>query len=193
MITYIKINGFKSFYNFEMEFTPFTVVAGTNGSGKSNLFDALQLLAHLAGTDSVKKAFHAQRSEFLEVFTQYGDEQYVNEIAFEVEMLVSKRVKDAWGNEAKVKYTRLKYALTLERFTNANGMEDVAVTHEHLEKIIPETDKWIKIIPEAVLKNWLPTIDDKPIVYLQTDTTTTPHIVTISKDGKVLVINAKDI
>ncbi|MEW5818300.1 MAG: AAA family ATPase, partial [Spirochaetota bacterium] len=39
MITHIKINGFKSFQNFEMSFTPLTVIAGVNASGKSNLFD----------------------------------------------------------------------------------------------------------------------------------------------------------
>ncbi len=44
MITYIKIDGFKSFKDFEMGFTPSTVVAGVNASGKSNLFDALKLL-----------------------------------------------------------------------------------------------------------------------------------------------------
>ncbi|MFB2919678.1 AAA family ATPase [Aerosakkonema funiforme] len=42
MLTYIKINGFKSFHNFEMEFTALTVIAGVNASGKSNLFDVLQ-------------------------------------------------------------------------------------------------------------------------------------------------------
>ncbi|SDC34112.1 AAA family ATPase [Niabella drilacis] len=48
MITYIKINGFKSFHKFEMEFTPFTIIAGANASGKSNLFDALLLLSRMA-------------------------------------------------------------------------------------------------------------------------------------------------
>ena len=48
MITHIKINGFKSFHNFEMMFTPFTVIAGINASGKSNLFDALELLSAIA-------------------------------------------------------------------------------------------------------------------------------------------------
>ena len=51
MITHIKIDGFKSFKNFEMSFTPLTVVSGPNASGKSNLFDALQLLSDLAQTD----------------------------------------------------------------------------------------------------------------------------------------------
>lgn len=45
MITYIKIKKFKSFHNFEMEFRPFTVIAGANASGKSNLFDALSFFA----------------------------------------------------------------------------------------------------------------------------------------------------
>ena len=48
MLTYVKISGFKSFHDFEMEFTPFTVIAGANASGKSNLFDALSLLSRLA-------------------------------------------------------------------------------------------------------------------------------------------------
>jgi AAA15 family ATPase/GTPase len=73
MITYIKINGFKSIHNFEMEFRPFTVVAGVNASGKSNLFDALKLLGRLAETDNLKKAFKEQRGEFIELFTQYAE------------------------------------------------------------------------------------------------------------------------
>ncbi|GAL93827.1 hypothetical protein N44_03579 [Microcystis aeruginosa NIES-44] len=38
-----------------MEFTPFTVVAGVNADGKSNLCDAWQLLVRLAQVD-LKKA-----------------------------------------------------------------------------------------------------------------------------------------
>ena len=103
MITYLKINGFKSFHNFEMEFTPFTVIAGANASGKSNLFDALTLLARLAETDSIKREFGKQRGEFTELFTQYGDDNYASEMEFVVDMLVNKKVKDAWGNEGTAK------------------------------------------------------------------------------------------
>jgi predicted ATPase len=49
----IKVHGFKSFDNFEMEFTPLT--AGVNADGKSNLCDAWQLLVRLAQVD-LKKA-----------------------------------------------------------------------------------------------------------------------------------------
>ena len=51
MITRIEISGFKSFWDFSLDFAPFTVVAGANASGKSNLFDAMRLLSNLATTD----------------------------------------------------------------------------------------------------------------------------------------------
>lgn len=70
MITYIKIDGFKSFQEFEMEFTPLTVIAGPNAAGKSNLFDALRLLSSLATTDKIQKAFREQRGDLLELFTK---------------------------------------------------------------------------------------------------------------------------
>jgi AAA15 family ATPase/GTPase len=48
MITQIEIDGFKTFKDFKVELAPFQVIVGANGSGKSNLFDALQLLSRLA-------------------------------------------------------------------------------------------------------------------------------------------------
>jgi len=83
MITKIEIDGFKTFRKFEMEFSPLTVIAGTNASGKSNLFDALKLLSRLAETD-LKTAFSEQRGEALELFTQYGGDSYATEMEFAV-------------------------------------------------------------------------------------------------------------
>ena len=93
MITKIKINGFKSFHNFEMSFTPFTIIAGTNASGKSNLFDALELLSKLAESDNIKKALQSQRGDFLELFSMYDRDIYADYMEFEVEMLVNQKVK----------------------------------------------------------------------------------------------------
>ena len=81
MITYLKINGFKSFHNFEMEFTPLTIVAGTNAAGKSNLFDALNLLSRLAEVDKIHTAFReGQRGDLFELFTQYDEHAYADEM-----------------------------------------------------------------------------------------------------------------
>jgi hypothetical protein len=43
VITRIEIDGFKSFVDFELDIPRFLVIAGSNGSGKSNLLDALEL------------------------------------------------------------------------------------------------------------------------------------------------------
>ena len=171
MITYIKINGFKSFHNFEMEFAPFTVIAGANASGKSNLFDALTLLSRLAETDNLKRAFGEQRGEFIELFTQYGDDNYATEIEFVVEMLVNKNIKDAWGNDSKLKYTRLRYELSIKRITNASGIQDLVVSKENLLKLNHQDDLWVSIsIPKKSLEFWRPKVGTgkRGVPYLET-------------------------
>jgi predicted ATPase len=185
MITYIKINGFKSFHHFEMEFTPLTVVAGANASGKSNLFDALKLLGRLAEeTVHIKKAFKEQRGEFIELFTQYGENDYATEIAFVVEMLVNRKVKDSWGNEAELKYTRLRYELKIKRFTNSLGIEDLAVTYEHLENLKPDEDKWVRLLPEEIVENWRPNVNRvRTVPYIKTETENNRPTVLVSQEG----------
>ena len=185
MITYIKIDGFKSFHNFEMEFTPFTVIAGANASGKSNLFDALTLLSRLAETDNLKRAFSEQRGEFIEMFTQYGDDKYAPEIHFAVEMLVNRNVKDAWGSEIELKYTRLRYELNIRRFTNLSGIEDLEVTNESLKKLNHQEDQWIKLIPKKSLELWRPKVATgrRGIAYIQTILEDNISTVLVPQDG----------
>jgi len=185
MITYIKINGFKSFHNFEMEFTPFTVIAGANASGKSNLFDALTLLSRLAETDSIKREFGKQRGEFIELFTQYGDENYAREIEFIVEMLVNKKVNDAWGNDGKLKYTRLRYELSIKRYTNSSGIEELTVSKENLIKLNHQEDNWIKIMPKKTLEYWRPKVvtGKRGIPYIQTEVENGLPVILVSQDG----------
>lgn len=187
MITYLKINGFKSFHNFEMEFTPFTVIAGANASGKSNLFDALTLLSRLAETDNLKRAFSEQRGEFIELFTQYGDDNYASKMEFVVEMLVNENVKDAWGNESKLKYTRLKYELSIKRFINSSGIEDLTVEYEHLENLQHNNDKWINnLISKNILENWRPKIPKggrRATPYIFTEKRNDVQTVIVPQDG----------
>ena len=186
MITYIKINGFKSFYNFEMTFTPLTIIAGTNASGKSNLFDALKLLSKLAETDNIKKAFtKEQRGEFVELFTQYDEGKYAEEMSFVVEMLVNKNVKDAWGNSSTIKYTRLKYELTIRRFTNNFGLDDIEVIHEKLVNLKHQDDKWIDIIPKDHREQWRPKVvtGKRGIPYINTTQENSVLTVEVPQDG----------
>jgi predicted ATPase len=57
MLTRIRIQGFKSFEDVEVELSPLTVLIGPNAAGKSNFLDALQLLSRLVLRSSVAEAF----------------------------------------------------------------------------------------------------------------------------------------
>jgi AAA15 family ATPase/GTPase len=48
MLTRLKVNGFKNLVDVDVRFGPFTCIAGANGVGKSNLFDAIRFLSLLA-------------------------------------------------------------------------------------------------------------------------------------------------
>ena len=57
---------------------------------------------------------------------------------FVVEMLVNKNIKDAWGNDSKLKYTRLRYELSIKRITNSSGIQDLVVSKENSKKYFEE-------------------------------------------------------
>lgn len=186
MITYIKINGFKSFLNFEMEFTPLTVIAGTNASGKSNLFDALRLISSLADADKIHNAFrNEQRGEMIELFTQYDEETWASEMEFVVEMLLNKTVKDAWGGEATLKYTRLRYELRIKRFVNDIGIDDLEVVYESLENLKHQEDRWIRFFPKETLEVWRPKVvtGKRGVPYIHTEIINGTPTVIVPQDG----------
>ena len=186
MITYIKIHGFKSFHNFEMVFTPLTVVAGVNASGKSNLFDALQLLARLAEVD-LKTAFSEQRGHPSELFTQYDEDDYATEMEFIVEMLVNRKVKDNWGGEVDLKYTRLRYQLKIKRESNISGFENLYIVDERLENLKHNEDNWVKnYIPKTVLETWRPKVvtGRRAIPYINTEDINGIATIVVPQDGQ---------
>jgi len=186
MITRLEVDGFKTFSKFVMEFTPFTIVAGTNASGKSNLFDVLNLLSNLADND-VRTAFNNLRGEPEEQFTQFSINEFSNEISIAVELLVDKKVRDNWGEEVILKYTRLRYEIKIERIRNKNGFDDLKIIYEHLSALKHQEDRWVKNnIDKKYLEFWRPKVKTgkrgKP--YILTDTKNDKQIVKIPLDGK---------
>ncbi len=143
MITHIEISGFKSFDNFQLDFAPFTVVGGVNASGKSNLFDALRLLAGLATTD-IRTAFsqQGQRGDIHELFSCYSDGSQAKEMSFAVEVLVQRNVTDNWGQKFEINHPRLRYELKIRREESEFGIELLKVAYEQLAKIDPSKDCW---------------------------------------------------
>jgi predicted ATPase len=179
MITRIEIDGFKTFRNFVMEFSPFTVVAGANASGKSNLFDALRLLSRLA-THDLRNAFNDQRGEPIEQFTIFSNTEISDKISFGVELLVDKKIKDNWGGEAVLKYTRLRYELTIRRERSSKGFEELYVEKESLNPLKHEEDVWIKKhLSKKLTDTWRPKV--------KTGKRGIPYILTEEKNGKLTI------
>lgn len=179
MITRLEIDGFKSFSNFAVNLAPFVVVAGVNGAGKSNLFDAIMLLSRLAETD-IRTAFSDQRGEARELFTLLPDGSYAAEMRFAVELLVDRRVRDSWGSEAELKYTRLRYELGIERRQDQRNIERLFVKHEDLRPLSRKDDHWYHAYVGSQNHHWQPkvtggrspfisTLEDKNTVNLHQD------------------------
>ena len=56
MLTRLKVSGFKNLVDVDIRFGPFTCVAGPNGVGKSNLFDAIRFLSAISADQPLIEA-----------------------------------------------------------------------------------------------------------------------------------------
>jgi predicted ATPase len=117
MLTRLKVSGFKNLVDIDVQFGPFTCIAGVNGVGKSNLFDAIHFLSALADRPLLDAALSVRdagdrtadvHSLFHRVGTTYEDEMF-----FEAEMIVPREGVDDLGQEVKASITFLRYIVAL--------------------------------------------------------------------------------
>lgn len=116
MLTRLKVTGFKNLVNVDIRFGPFTCIAGANGVGKSNLFDAIRFLSALADDRSLIEAAKSVRegrtADVRGLFHRVGD-RYDDKMSFEAEMIVPSEGEDDLGQPAKASITFLRYSLDL--------------------------------------------------------------------------------
>ena len=103
MLTRLKVSGVKNLVDVDVRFGPFTCVAGANGTGKSNLFDAIRFLSALADNTLMDAALSTRAEgertgDVRSLFHCVGD-QYDNEMSLVAEMLVPKHAMDDLGQE----------------------------------------------------------------------------------------------
>ena len=141
MLTRLKVSGFKNLVDVDVRFGPFTCVAGANGTGKSNLFDAIQFLSRLAN-DTLLNAALSVRAEggrttdVRNLFQRVG-EQRASEMSFEVEMIIPREGVDDLGQKAEASITFLRYKLKLgyRIDENLSSLGTLEVLHEELVHI----------------------------------------------------------
>ncbi len=117
MLTRLQITGFKNLVDVDVRFGSFTCIAGVNGVGKSNLFDAIMFLSALADKpllDAAKSVRDedGRTADIRSLFHRFGSE-YAKEMSFEAEMIVPNKGIDDLGQEAQASITTLRYAITI--------------------------------------------------------------------------------
>lgn len=125
MLTRLKVSGFKNLVDVDIRFGPFTCIAGANGVGKSNLFDAIRFLSALADLTLMDAALSVRAEgertgDVRSLFHRVGA-QYDNQMSFEAEMIVPPFGKDDLGQDANASITFLRYSLVLGYRGGADG------------------------------------------------------------------------
>ena len=135
MITRLKVRGFKNLVDIDVLFGPFTCIAGANGVGKSNIFDAIRFLSALTGV-SLKEAArvirNSPRADVRTLFHRVGD-WHTSSMFFEVEMIVPETGEDDFGT-ADASMTFLRYTLELGYREEDDGLEILQESLVHINK-----------------------------------------------------------
>lgn len=116
MLTRLEVDGFKNLLDLAVDFGPFTCIAGENGAGKSNVFDAIQFLSLLADRSLMEAAQEVRstrdertgdpRDLFWNGYRAPGPT-----MTLAAEMIVPRDVADDFGQPARASITFLRYEL----------------------------------------------------------------------------------
>ena len=103
MLTSVRLQGFKSFTDATVKLAPLTVLIGTNGSGKSNFLDAIQILNRLS------QVLH--RQEEGDLFDVLGDDRsfLIDPKPFAVEITISN------GETYKCSFNEVEFEFKFEQ------------------------------------------------------------------------------
>lgn len=129
MLTRLKVTGFKNLVDVDVHFGPFTCIAGANGVGKSNLFDAIQFLSTLADRPLLEAAKSVRddtgkTADVRSLFHRVGS-KYDNTMSLTAEMIVPREGSDDLGQQARAGITFLRYTLELAYKEDiAHGLPD---------------------------------------------------------------------
>lgn len=129
MLTRLYVSGFKNLVDTEIRFGPLTCIAGLNGVGKSNVFDAIRFLGLLADIPFVEAATETRGGDGVtELFTAGGDGRMV----LECDVLIPCRGRDDFNQPAVASHTFLTYRLELRLVRDDVDLPRVRLEHESL-------------------------------------------------------------
>lgn len=138
MLTRLEVTNFKNLVGIDVRFGAFTCIAGANGVGKSNLFDAirfLSLLTDLPILDAVMSMRdEGNRSSDLRTLFHKAGDHYADKMTFAAEMIIPQEGVDDLGQPAIASHTLVRYELYI-RYRTADAQNpagSLEITHETL-------------------------------------------------------------
>jgi len=142
MLTRLKVDGFKNLVGVDVRFGPFTCIAGANGVGKSNLFDAIRFLSLTANYPLLEAAQRVRddagrNNDVRGLFHRVGS-SVAETISFEAEMIVPPQGVDDLGQTGEASITLLRYSLTVRLrngLVNGPGSNPLEIVKEELVHI----------------------------------------------------------
>lgn len=189
MLTRLEVQGFKNLLDITIDFGPFTCIAGANGMGKSNIFDAIEFLSYLA-TDSLANAAHRVRgtadaagSDPRDLFWD-GYRQDEHRIRIAAEMIVPGEVEDELGERARPAATFLRYevALGYGPTRGEHGGGRLHLLHEDLRQVEDPRARITFPASDAFLDSIILTSNDDR-VFLSTEQRGTPGVFISAHEG----------
>lgn len=169
MLTRLVVRGFKNLVDVDISFGPFACIAGPNGVGKSNLFDAISFLSHLADKYFVDAARSVRGGD--ELAGLFSDPKS-GLIEFHAEMLIPEIGLDDFGQRAEASATFVYYdlVLALESNTDGAGSSRIRLEKEELNYIAKRDAP--KRLPFAHSQKWLASVvkaSPRRTTFIQTD------------------------
>lgn len=159
MLTRLKVSGFKNLVGVDVRFGPFTCVAGANGVGKSNLFDAIRFLSSVAERPLVEAALSVRDEEsksgdVRSLFHRIGKD-FEKEMSFEAEMIIPRTATDELGQTAEATITFLRYSLTLAYRSDDSlrSLGSIEILEEKLEHI-NRSEAHLHLLFPMKVSNW---------------------------------------
>lgn len=124
MLTRLKICGFKNLVDVDLCLGPLTCLAGPNGVGKSNIFDAIQFLGALADKTLLEAATGVRQETSSanagRIFSR-GHNSSLRRIRMEADMIVPRIVRDDLEQEAVSSVTSLRYTVEIRLMDGASS------------------------------------------------------------------------
>ena len=190
MLTRLKVSGFKNLVDVDVPLGPFTCIAGANGTGKSNLFDAIQFLSALSDHTLIDAARSVRNeagrtSDVHDLFHRIGAAD-TPEMSFEAEMIIPEAGVDDLGQQVKATTTLLRYRLVLayrvdESLPSFGTLELIEERLEHLK--LGDWGKHLKFADHR--KNWRDSVlkGKRRVPFISTRIQGEDRVVKVHQDG----------